>query len=95
MKKRIVILSWFLAVCGFVFAQKTYNMEIRMNDGSVKSYPMHQVIRVVHDSHRTIIYIKTKETHTIQVFKDTDVASIEWKQSKAAEANAAESHQSL
>ena len=90
MKKRIVILSWFLAISGFMLAQKTYQMEIKMNDGSVKSYPMHQVIKVIHEGRQTIVYIKGKDTHTIQVFKDKDITSIEWKQSQASEANTRE-----
>lgn len=90
MKKRIVILTWFLAISGFIFAQKTYQMEIRMNDGSVKSYPMHQVIKVIHEGRQTIVYIKGKDTQIIQVFKDIDIASIEWKQSQGSEAKTRE-----
>ncbi len=90
MKKRIIIASCFLAISGFILAQKTYDMEIKMNDGSVKSYPMHKIIKVIHEGRKTIIYIKSKETYTIQVLKDTDIASIEWKQSQGSEANTRE-----
>lgn len=83
MKNRIIILSWFLAISSIVLAQKTYQMEIKMNDGSVKSYPMQQVIKVIHEGRQTIVYIKSKDTYKIQVLKDIDIASIEWKQSEA------------
>ena len=88
MKKRIFILSCLLAISSFAVAQTLYDLEIKMADGTVKTYPMHQVIKVIRENRQTIIYIKSKETQTIQVFKDTDIASIEWKQSKSAGANA-------
>lgn len=88
MKKRIIILSCLLAICTFAMAQKTYHLEIKMTDGTTKTFPMHQVIKVAHEERRTIVYIKTKETQAIQVFKDTDIASVEWKESKTLATNA-------
>jgi len=87
MKKRIFILSCLLALSSIGFAQKTYDLEIKMTDGTVKTYPMHQVIKVIREDRRTIVYLKTKETHTIQVYKDTDIASVEWKPSADANKN--------
>ncbi|MBR3977377.1 MAG: hypothetical protein IKJ95_06070 [Bacteroidaceae bacterium] len=48
---------------------------------------MHQVIKVIREDRKTIVYLKTKETHTIQVYKDTDIASVEWKPSADANKN--------
>ncbi|MBQ2950991.1 MAG: hypothetical protein IJE12_08140, partial [Prevotella sp.] len=62
-------------------------LEIKMTDGTVKTYPMHQVIKVIREDRKTIVYLKTKETHTIQVYKDTDIASVEWKPSADANKN--------
>jgi len=67
-----------MAFCGMACAQKLYQMDVEMKDGSITRYIMSNVRDLKYEGDKTIINIKGANTYTQKILKNQDIASIAW-----------------
>lgn len=78
MKTRIILLTCMMAISTMAMAQKLYQMDVEMKDGTITRYIMSNVRDVKYDGKKTIINLKGTNTYTQKIYNDADIASISW-----------------